>query len=568
MNNDERASRVTTTKTMSFPATSDYRVNQALRRILSIIGRQRFLKGRIKVLRDFALTGIIAIMRQQRLGKRVWLIMAAQLAGTSLRGGTPQEQLEHSPPNLVAQTIEARTLITRAVQFVGGIEAITNIKRLRYATDGEGFNGLQGYDPANLEKTVTTGPIRLLAEMDYEKMRYRRTSSQTLPGAIPLDSVTYYNGGHTSTVFPLTRKIVQADGPPAQIVDSTARYIPAFIAGRAMQNLSTATLVGQVSEQGVRSALVDFSWDASTRVRLHLDKHTGRILSLETFQFDPLLGDDTTLYTFAGDQKVQGLDFPREITVIKRGRPYIRVRVVQIEVNPAFEDALFHAPSDCEALPQELTTDRVADNVYEVTGISQGTFRVIFFDLGDSVAVLDAPESRSTSAKVVEEIRKTLGSKPIKYVIVSHFHDDHLAGIGYYVDNGVQIVTARAAAPAIARYAKTSSVLKNDLPPRGVPPKFLFVDGEKEHVTGGTGKDMIVYRLDNCPHVKDMLVVYDPGARLIVQADIYVDLAPYSQASAAFETWLRGRGLAVEYVAGTHKSKVAFDGIERPAKGT
>jgi hypothetical protein len=470
--------------------------------------------------------------------------------------------------NIVTNTIRGRQLVLAAAQHLGGMQPIAAIERFHYALEGEALNGLQGYDPTNLEKALPSGmTMKLVSDLDYKRSKYRRSVSQTLSGGIQFDTVSYYGSGHVSLVFPRTRKITRSEGSQAAIVDSTARYVPVLIVQRALQNLSTATFIGEKTRDGVTEMLVDFSWDPSARVRLHLEKQTKRVLSLEAFQIDPLLGDDVALYQFNGEQKIGGLIFPVRVTLNKRGQPYIETKVTQVEVNPVLKDDLLEPPTDCEPLRQTFQTTPLGTNVYEISGIDGGTFRVIFFDLGDGVAVFDAPQSRATSARVVDEIRKTLGDKPIKYVIISHFHDDHVAGIGYYVDNGAQIVTTRASAPIIERYARTSSLLANDIPARGVPPHFLFVDDEQRDIIGAFGKKVTIYRLDDCPHVKDMLVAYDPVNRLIVEADIYVELAPYSPTSAAFTKWLeKPNSPPVEWFVGPHQGKITLIAVKAAAQ--
>jgi glyoxylase-like metal-dependent hydrolase (beta-lactamase superfamily II) len=238
------------------------------------------------------------------------------------------------------------------------------------------------------------------------------------------------------------------------------------------------------------------------------------------------------------------------------------VHVTAISLNPPFEPSVFDPPS-YELLVTTPATNALGGGAYEIAGFDGGTFRVIFFDLGDSVAVFDAPGSRSRSQWVAGEIRKTLGDKPIKYVVVSHFHDDHVAGIGYYIDRGAQIVTTRANAPILQRYATVDSKLHPDLPAEGQRPAFLFVDGDKLDLRGSDGRDVNIFKVSDCPHAKDMLMAYLPSEKLLIEADLFVELAAFSPASANLSAWMnRPASPPVDSIVGTHLAKISRASFE------
>ena len=175
--------------------------------------------------------------------------------------------------------------------------------------------------------------------------------------------------------------------------------------------------------------------------------------------------------------------------------------------------------------------------------------------------------SRATSEWIAEQIRKTLGNKPIKYLIVSHFHNDHVAGVGYYADHGIQIVTTRSIAPILQRYAAVTSKLRSDIPPLGAPPAFLFVDDDHIDLKGTGGKQVSIYKLADFPHAKDMLVAYQPAGRPIVEADLYVELAPFSPASEFLAEWMdQQTALQIDRIIGTHLAEISRSDFERVRK--
>jgi glyoxylase-like metal-dependent hydrolase (beta-lactamase superfamily II) len=472
-----------------------------------------------------------------------------------------------APPDDLLQASErGRALIAAAAERLGGAERLRHVTSLHYRFDGESFNGLQGYDPANLEAAVPSARLSTTVDLDYAGHRHRRSNLQVLPGDIHLEAVSLFKDGRIVTAYPGTGRMTAGPGPEGAVSDGIARYSPPILMARLLDRLGSAVFIGQGGEGGARTDLVEVSWDAGTRLRLHLDAADHRLRAVEAVGIDPLIGDDDLVYAYEGERRVDGLAFPERVSLSRHGHPYMAARITEAAINGPLDAALFETPA-FRPLTTQAQVNALGEGVYELTGLEDGTFRVVFFDLGDGVAVFDAPESRARSKAVAAEIAKALGDKPIRYLVASHFHDDHVAGVGYYVDEGVTIVTTRANAPILARYATTNSKVRPDLPAAGRTPRFAFVDGDHLDLTGTSGRVWRIYRLADCPHAKDMLTAYEPRGKLIVEADLFVELAPFSGASAAFERWMRAPGApAVDWIVGTHQARISREAFEAAGK--
>ena len=96
---------------------------------------------------------------------------------------------------------------------------------------------------------------------------------------------------------------------------------------------------------------------------------------------------------------------------------------------------------------------RVADGVFAM--IARPTFRlncnaaIILMD--DSVVVVDAESIPSAAREVITEI-KHLTDKPVKYVVITHFHGDHFQGAQAYRSEwpGVEIISSDSTRESIA----------------------------------------------------------------------------------------------------------------------
>lgn len=94
---------------------------------------------------------------------------------------------------------------------------------------------------------------------------------------------------------------------------------------------------------------------------------------------------------------------------------------------------------------ERFTVERLADGVYAVmtqkpAGLFFETSSLVVIGERD-IAVVDAQFSRAATLRVLAEIRR-LSRKPVRYVINTHYHDDHITGNQVYADSfpGVEFV--------------------------------------------------------------------------------------------------------------------------------
>jgi glyoxylase-like metal-dependent hydrolase (beta-lactamase superfamily II) len=116
-----------------------------------------------------------------------------------------------------------------------------------------------------------------------------------------------------------------------------------------------------------------------------------------------------------------------------------------------------------------FATAKIADGVYHFS--YHGT-NGMFVVADDGVVVVD-PMSPKAAPVYIEEIRKVT-SKPIKYLVYSHAHVDHIAGGKAFKDQGAEIIAHEAVQPRLA-------MLKD---PEIVAPDITFKDRMSVPVKG------------------------------------------------------------------------------------
>ncbi len=113
--------------------------------------------------------------------------------------------------------------------------------------------------------------------------------------------------------------------------------------------------------------------------------------------------------------------------------------------------AVAQSPEKYAATSVEMKATKVSEHVYYVEGrpgiatdnegfISNAGFIVT----GDGVVIFDALGTPSLAAKLVEIIRQTT-DQPIKRVITSHYHADHIYGLQVFEELGAKIYAPQGA---------------------------------------------------------------------------------------------------------------------------
>ncbi len=180
---------------------------------------------------------------------------------------------------------------------------------------------------------------------------------------------------------------------------------------------------------------------------------------------------------------------------------------------------------------------------------SHGTFRArsIFVVTDDGVIATD-PVNQTHAARMREAIA-ALTDQPVKYVVYSHQHWDHVAGGQIFKDEGATFVSHSACVPHFERHPN----------PDIVPPDVTF-DGNGEVALGGKvlrlmylgpnhGDCMFVMRLDGTDvlFVNDLVTPYSVGLGFMPDYDPVLWLRTLETLEAD-ESWSRmvgGHGIPV-----------------------
>jgi glyoxylase-like metal-dependent hydrolase (beta-lactamase superfamily II) len=130
---------------------------------------------------------------------------------------------------------------------------------------------------------------------------------------------------------------------------------------------------------------------------------------------------------------------------------------------------------------------------------------------------------------VLAKAKETIPNKPVRYVVTSHHHWDHLGGIRAAIDEGATIVTHESNKAFLERVATSPHTLGPDRQASSQKPVQIQTVGDDGQLTDGK-RVIELHRLQGYEHTGDMLVVYLPREQILGEPDAFT---PPAQPGAA-----------------------------------
>jgi glyoxylase-like metal-dependent hydrolase (beta-lactamase superfamily II) len=174
--------------------------------------------------------------------------------------------------------------------------------------------------------------------------------------------------------------------------------------------------------------------------------------------------------------------------------------------------------------PAVVTTEKMADGVYLLGGGPANSYMVEFRDF---VAVFEAPGSEERSLAVIEQVAKLAPNKPIRWLISSHPHFDHIGGIRAYNHIGATVVIHMINLKFLNRDVLTyrPRTVKPDIlalwPPTEVAEGYNYEAIQENFVITDNSRILRVNYVQPLQHVAGMLMAYLPAERIVFQADLF-----------------------------------------------
>jgi glyoxylase-like metal-dependent hydrolase (beta-lactamase superfamily II) len=439
--------------------------------------------------------------------------------------------------------------VEKAIAGMGGAEKLRAIKRLQRELVGTRPDPGQGELPAKpddapvREILARDGTSKVAAVLDLLVRGGLRLHFRSVSDGQAGFSVNYENG--TLLTFPSTRS--------TPYLQSVLRRFPEQLLLNAQRRPEALRWLGTETVNGRKYDVVAYG-DLDGEVNdLYFDAITHELARVKRLNDDPVRGDAAITTIYARYQSTLGFRFPTRIIGLQGSDTVSDVAVNRLVID-AVEDSLFAKPS---GLPTAAAPDpnpklvSLGSDVYLV----KGSYNAAFVVFDDHVLVLEAPISSGYQEGVIKLIDSVAPAKPIRFVVTTHFHYDHVGGVRPYIARHATILTTSAAVQIIRRLSATPHSLRPDTLSKAPVPPTIEIAGDRRSFSDAHHSVEII-TLRNMPHVAEIIVAYIPALKLLFQGDLYDSFAlqevPATDDGEALLRWLPQSGLDVERVIPVH----------------
>jgi len=467
---------------------------------------------------------------------------------------------------------DVRSVLETSLKAMGGV----GLKTLQYSANGWSSRIGQTYglaeDWPHYEVADYTRAIDFDAKWSREDYT-RRQGKYPLLGRPPMaaEHVTSILSGNYAwdmegaKAVPLTRLyldgVTYADLRQLELAITPHGFLKAALAAKDATAI-TLPIVGPsdagLSQYGRKVTVVSFTIG---KYRVNGTINDKNLVELtDTWCPNPVYGDMDYEMRFTKYKDFGGVQFPTLLHV-HQGDPrlnpahnYYEYNVTDVKANVAVATMpVPDAVRTAVAAPVKVESQRLADGAWLLGG---GTHNSVLVEFKDFAAVVEAPQNEARSLAVIEEVGRLVGNKPIKYVVNTHHHFDHAGGLRTYLSQGTTVITHETnrqyymdimfyPAPRelqpdrMALYNPMYMISRRPAPietvasfaggPGGGAAKYVIADGERMleifHV-----QDM-AYELEDPSYAQgntsaDMLMVYLPKEKILINADLYSPPAP------------------------------------------
>ncbi len=444
----------------------------------------------------------------------------------------------------------ARALIDESAAAMGGWSVLDSVKSQEIITGGSDVEPLQAVNPTGEPRLINNYGQTILVDYEKNRMRLSFDAVREYPAKQPVKFVEVIEGDAGMLETP------QADGKT-----SRERMHPSRLATRMrdmrrmpMRLLYTAKNAADSTREpdkvdGKTTLNIIRFKDAGQPVEIQFDSFNKLPLRVIYTEDDPIYGDTLNELAFVDWRDYSGVRLPQTLAVFLNGNKIREERVRTLINNPKYDDNTLSIPAEIRSQPevgdrlvsqwplrrivmgvnyldygrdQKIEIVEAAKGIYHIKGSDHHTLAI---EMKDHVVVVEAPFFEERSVAVIKAIEDKIPGKPIKYLVLTHFHIDHTGGTRAFAAKGATILTEEG------NVAFVKTMLER---PKTIRPDSLVkagnvtanVEGFKDLKMLTDGERTIELRAIENPHSSGMLVVYLPKEKLLFESDLFTPGQP------------------------------------------
>jgi hypothetical protein len=218
-----------------------------------------------------------------------------------------------------------------------------------------------------------------------------------------------------------------------------------------------------------------------------------------------------------------------------------------------------------------VQVQKLADGVYLMGGSSHNSVAVEFKDY---IAMVEAPLDEARNLAVIEETVKLIPNKPIRFLVNTHQHFDHIGGLRTYMHIGATIITHWKNFDFYNRDVVNyvPRTLMPDMlslwPPTEVAEGYQYETVRENYILSDGKRQMNITYVQPLDHAEGMLMAYLPNEKLAIEADLFDSTTQRAdQGVRSLHTHMTRLGMQGATLVPIHGQPVSWADFARIAQG-
>jgi glyoxylase-like metal-dependent hydrolase (beta-lactamase superfamily II) len=270
---------------------------------------------------------------------------------------------------------------------------------------------------------------------------------------------------------------------------------------------------------GKKYNVVTFTGDNKAKVNGFINAQN-QVERVETLIDNPFLGDMLFEAIYTDYKDAGGAQFPMHIVQKQGGHPIFDLTLTEVKPNAAVTitapQGRGGAPGGAAPPAPQTQSEKLGDGVYLITG----GYAVIAIDFKDHIALIESGQNEARALAVIEEAKRLIPNKPIRYVVNTHSHIDHSSGLRGFVAEGSTILTHQVSKAYLEKVLSQPHTLNPDKAQTSGRKPIVEGVGAKRVLTDGA-RVVELHQMQNFGHHDGMLIVYFPKEKVLLEADAY-----------------------------------------------
>jgi glyoxylase-like metal-dependent hydrolase (beta-lactamase superfamily II) len=451
---------------------------------------------------------------------------------------------------------QAREVLDTALEASGGAERINALKSVSWEQKGTLY--ARNQSPKN-EKPFAANTQESRSILDLENGWLVSENTNRFPTFV-FSNRTVIKGEDKYAINLVNRTFQPNENLEAVNFGFMHRLFPPLMLRKALQQATSLRWLGRTDLDDRPHDVLTFAWDNGQAVTLFIDAKTHLLTKYELLFPDALTGDAAVEIWFRDYRELDGLQVPSGFTWYLAGDLIGELEYESVKIDQPVDEIVYAVPegyTETDPPPTDLPkVTELAPDVYIVEGLANGGYNVLFVAFDDYIVVMDAPISSGVSTQAIAQIKETVPDKPIRYLVLSHHHDDHSGGMRAFVAEGATIVTTEANRAFFEQMTSgTRSLAADTLSREPQKPSFEFVAGKR--VFEDEAHRVEIIDIGPNPHAEELFVAYLPNEKILFEADLLTvprsgPILPANDATIHFAEAIDKLDLEVDTLVGVH----------------